>query len=160
MKIKYLTMGLPVICLILAASATPAAAQELDAVEVAGEVEVDRDADALQADLRSVTDHDRDVVDTALVFNNLGAERVAVACRGFDKNGNYVGGAIARIPGHGLRYLRASDLSNGRDFVGSATCHTTNRVAGESVLLAPGGLTSLRIQQRRLQVRFPLVATY
>jgi hypothetical protein len=145
----------------LAQDASIARAAELSvAVEVPDAPEIARDGGELAADLRSATDRDRDVADTALVFNNPGTGPAAVGCRGFDARGDYVGGAIVRIPARGLRYLRASDLSNGADFVGSAVCHSTSRLVAEAVLLAPSGATNLRVQQRRLQVRFPVVASY
>jgi hypothetical protein len=163
MKFPVPTSGLLALAVLLAAG--PALAQDTSTVEVAElsvavEVpdapEIARDGGELAADLRSATDRDRDVADTALVFNNPGSGAAAVGCRGFDARGHYVGGAIVRIPANGLRYLRASDLSNGADFVGSAV----SRLVAESVFLAPSGPTDLRVLQRRLQVRFPVVATY
>ena len=40
-----------------------------------------------------------------------------------------------RVPGKGLRYLRASDLANGVDYVGQVRCRSGNESIQGSALL-------------------------
>jgi hypothetical protein len=75
-----------------------------------------------------------------------------------------IGRKVARIPGRGVRYLSASDLSGGADFIGSAVCASRTRVAASAIFLAPGSLTNLDVIQAGpwddTKIRFPLIATY
>ncbi len=125
-------------------------------------VEVRRDARELQAEVRP-RPVDRDVADTALVFTNLGREDHRVFCVGFDDEGRRVGRAWLKLPARGLRYLLASDLSRGKDFIGHAQCSGGRNVTGSLVFLGPD-LTDLPVLQPELgdagRIRFPLVATY
>ena len=121
--------------------------------------EIARDAATLETELRLP---DRDRVDTALVFTNTGRERARVDCTAINRNGQRIGRIWLHVPPRGLRYALASDLSNGRHFVGSVECHAPSRVLGSAVLLAPLAMTDLRVQQ--LQgigtILFPVAATY
>ena len=121
--------------------------------------EITRDATALRAELRVA---DRDLVDTAMIFTNLGRERAWIACRAFNANGGPVGRGRLVVPPGGLRFALASDFSYGRDFIGRVQCSTQNRVIGSSVLLAPNALTDLSVQQVQGigSILFSTVATY
>ena len=127
-------------------------------------VVIDRGSVDLLADLEDATHLDADVADTALVFTNIGANRTGVWCRAYDSDGNIVGRADTFVPGNGLRYLRASDLSGGTDFVGSAVCKARGRVEASVVFLAPSAITSLRVEQQMrrgvTKIRFPVIASY
>jgi len=118
----------------------------------------------LRAEVRQAIERDTDVANTALVFNNTTHEAASVICRAYGANGELLGRRIARVPARGVRYLRASDLSSGADFVGSAVCASRSRVAATAVFLAPGSITNLDVIQAgpwdAHNIRFPLIATY
>lgn len=139
-----------------AALTLPAAAQEA----LPGEVDVDRDAGLLLDEIDAAPD--RDGLDTALVFSNQLDREVRVGCRAFGRDGQLLGRAGTGLPARGLRYLRASDLAPGGDFVGSVECLAGGRVLAEALLLAPGGITNLEVLQRArarsTRIEFPLVA--
>lgn len=165
--IKQISLGKTVLfaasCALLAAGAAPAQDALAPApVERLPEIEINRDARDLQAEVRP-RPVDRDVVDTALVFTNLGGEDRRVRCVGFDHEGRKVGRIWLKVPALGLRYALASDVSSHRDFIGSVQCGAGPNVAGSVVLLGPG-LTDLPVLQPQLdqagRIRFPLVATY
>lgn len=154
-----------VVCAALAAPVQAGPAKQaaaLDAVPDEEAPEIERDALDLQARLRE-RPTDRDSVDTALVFTNPGGDVAWVKCAGFDDRGRFVGAARTRVPIRGLRYLRASDVAGGRDFVGHVLCRSRGAVIGSAVLVG-AGLTDLDVQQRgaarRTLLRFPLVASY
>ncbi len=168
MRINSLHAYLLVLCgLSLALSAS---AQELsiNAVDVSesdvAEVDVARDTVELRGDMADAIEHRIDVADTALVFNNTGRGSRRVICRAFNQNGRVIGRTATAVPANGLRYIRASDLAHGRDFVGSARCWTGANVVATAVFLAPGAITSLDVEQHthpwKEHVRFPLVASY
>lgn len=140
------------------ALASGAPAQEL----TAGEAEVVRDVAELHELLRPRPD--LDLVDSALVFTNNDAQTALVHCVGFDANGRAVGRIRVKVPGNGLRFALASDLANGRDFLGSARCRTRNRVTASGFLLAPGSVSDLPANQGDLggsvQIQYPTVASY
>ena len=79
--------------------------------------EIDRDGDALVKEL-DVRPDDRDFTDTAIVASNRASGPGLVVCAAFNANGRPLGRAAMRVPGNGLRYLRASDVSNGIDYIG------------------------------------------
>ena len=87
-----------------------------------------------------------------------------VSCVAIDGNGNILGRGYTVVPSNGLRYLRASDLSNGIDYVGSALCKADGRAEASAVFLAPSAITSLKVRQRGrrggMLFRFPVVASY
>ena len=117
-------------------------AQETDAMEI----------DRTGTDLRSevaVRPNDRVTTDTAVVATNTSGRPARVMCAALDSNGNALGRAAMRVPAKGLRYLRASDLSNGRDYVGQVRCRTGNEgVQGSAFLLGPAGVSDLPVLQR------------
>ena len=143
--------------------ATSAGAQTLTDAADPG-VLLDRGSDELLTDLEASTHLDRDVADTALVFSNATDHRIVVKCVAIGANGQILGRAHTHVPGNGLRYLRASDISNGVDFVGSAACKANGRADGSVIFLAPSAITSLKVKQRgrrgRTTFRFPVVASY
>jgi hypothetical protein len=123
-----------------------------------------RDEVELKADIRNAIERDIDVANTALVFNNASRRATVVHCTAYSANGEALGKKIARVPALGVRYIRASDLSGGADFVGSALCKARGSVVGSAVFLAPGSITNLDILRKKRKkttwMRFPLVATY
>jgi hypothetical protein len=118
----------------------------------------------LRAEVRDAVDRDTDVANTALVFNNTSPNETTVICTAYGANGQFLGRKMARVPARGVRYLRASDLSGGVDFVGSALCASRARVAASAVFLAPGSISNLDVIQAgpwdSHNIRFPLIATY
>ncbi|MBJ21961.1 MAG: hypothetical protein GY910_19535 [bacterium] len=123
-----------------------------------------RGENELRSELREAIDRDTDVANTALVFNNTTSGDAVVVCTAFGANGNFIGRGTVRLPARGVRYLRASDLSGGADFVGSALCASRVRVAASAIFLAPGSITNLDVIQAgpwdAHNIRFPLVASY
>ena len=126
------------------------------------EIEVERLGEDLRDEIRP-RPVDTDVADTALVFTNHTGGVVYVKCVARDQGGNVVGRTRTRLPANGLRYLRASDFSNDRDFVGHATCKSTGHVTATGMLFGEE-ITDLPSQSRRqgrgMLHQFPLIATY
>ncbi len=125
------------------------------------EVEVSRPVDELPNDVEP-NEEDPDSTDTALVFSNLGGERAWVKCVAFNMNGQPVGRTRTAIPALGVRYMRASDISNSVDFVGQVHCAPRGKVVGSTVFVGPG-ITDLPVRNGhvgRSRIRFPLVAHY
>lgn len=124
--------------------------------------EVDRDVADLPTEIRP-RPIDVDVVDTALVFTNTANVDRRIVCVGFDKQGQKVGRVLVKLPALGLRYVLASDLADGQDFVGSAQCATHATVRGSAIFLGPS-ITDLSVDNiagRWLgRIRFHVVATY
>ncbi len=149
------------VCLLLLPQQIPAQS-EIPAADPTEAVDVERDGPELNDRIR---DHrpDLDTVDTALVFTAVRSARSTVKCVGYDDNGRIVGTVRLRIPGRGLRYVLASDISRGRDFVGSAVCKTSGRILPSAVLLGPG-ITHLGVVQGEGDysaiMRFPLIASF
>ncbi len=118
----------------------------------------------LEADLKQSVDRVTNVVNTALTFHNPGRGRAIVVCAAYDGNGNLLGTKAVHIPPRGLRYLRASDIAYGVDFVGTAECKSRSRVRGSAILLAPGALTNLDVRHSGRSwvtfISFPLVVSY
>lgn len=140
--------------------------------QTAAEVEIDRPADELLDLLVDPADpNDPDAVDSALVFTSTGGP-AAVRCTAWDGNGDPIGSpVIIPVPAGGVRWIRASDLSNGANFVGSARCTTLGGVTGSAFLVGPRGATDLPAHQHRTRLgrrgkrymhhlRFPVVASY
>ncbi|MCP3985931.1 MAG: hypothetical protein GY723_16235 [bacterium] len=136
------------------------------------EIEIDRPADELSEELTNPVDpEDPDAVDSALVFTSNGGP-AAVRCVARNGNGDRVGHpVIVKLPADGLRWVRASDLSNGTDFVGSARCTSLGSVAGSGFVVGPHGATNLRVSKNRTRLgrhgkrfthhlRFPVIASY
>ncbi len=125
------------------------------------EIEVDRTTDQLRDVIRPVPDPDS--TNTALVFNNPRRFDTWVYCVAYDGNGQPVGRARLRVPGNGVRFVFASDMADGRDFVGSAACASRSRVI-PSAFIVGGGLTDARAVVNHgwdhTRIRFPVVATF
>ncbi len=108
-------------------------------------------------------------LDTALVFSNPHAFPVKAVCRGHDANGSEVGAAETAVPARGLRYVLASDFSNGTPFLGSVNCVLGAAMNASGFLLGgAAGVTDVpahvRIPLRKdrdltIVARFPVVAT-
>lgn len=124
-------------------------------------LEVIRDATELQAMLKKAPDVD--VVDTALVFNNPRNHKTLVACVGYNANGRALGRAYTVVPANGVRFIRASDISNGRDFLGSASCKARSRLIPASFIVGVGFSDApARVVHGwdASSMRFPVVASY
>ncbi len=162
MNIRTFSLCLPAVCALLAAPG--AFAQDAVSNEATQEIQVDRDARVLKDQIDAARRHDVDTTDTALVFTNNGRMRARILCLGFDHNGNTVGRAVTALPKLGLRYILASDLSMGADFIGSVQCSSPGHVTGSAVFLAPGAITALQVKQGehagQIRIRFPVVASY
>ena len=104
-----------------------------------------------------------DVADTILVFTNTHPNRRNVRCVAYDRSGTPVGRTVTRLPGNGQRYILASDLSNGRDFIGHAVCNAGGVVLPSAILVGPEienlGATVYQLESST-RIRFPLIATY
>jgi len=151
-RILFLAAGLLVL------GSTVASAQLINARDDA------RTEAELKVDVRQAIERDTDVANTALIFNNTTGQDTLVVCSAYSAEGRMLGRKTAQIPARGLRYLRASDISKGVDFIGSAVCSSRARVAASAVFLAPGAMTNLDVIQLGpwddTSIRFPLVATY
>lgn len=125
------------------------------------EVEISREIDTLPNEIEPQPE-DPDLADTALVFTNMSRRTAAVKCVAFNKNGRPVGRTRTIIPPLGLRYVLASDMSDGVDFVGQVQCSPHGPVVGSVVFIGPA-VTDLPVRNGRLgesRIRFPLVAHY
>jgi len=135
----------------------------LDAAELQmPEIDIDRDGDALRDEIRP-RPIDTDIADTALIFTNLTPNHVYVTCIARDQSGTLIGRTRTRLPSRGLRYVRASDFSDGRDFVGHAECKSNGQAVATAVLFG-AEITDLSATSRRrgrgMHHRFPVIATY
>ncbi len=130
-------------------------------VEGIEQVEVSRDPDELPSEIARQPD-DAVHADTALVFTNTSPHRAQVACVGFNKNGRPIGRTITRLPPRGLRYVLASDMSRGTDFIGHVRCKPRGRVVGSTVFIGRGitDLPARNVRSGRGRIRFPLVAHF
>ncbi len=149
--------------LAMAMAAPVAAIGEVQSIEqiAVDEVEVTRGADELQAVLRPHPD--RDVVNTVLAFNNIHRTEVAVRCVAYNAHGRPLGKAWVKVPGNGLRFMLASDIANGRDFVGSTRCHSAGKIVPAAFIVGRM-LTDTPANASRgwggTKMRFPTVLTY
>lgn len=76
------------------------------------------------------------------------AQEACFVCTAYDGNGNALGTKRAYVPKRGVKSLRASDLSNGVDFVGSAVCTSREPRAASAVFLGrPDTITRLDVIQ-------------
>lgn len=130
--------------------------------EDAPEIDVARDGAELQDEIR-VRPTDVDIADTALIFTNTTAQQGGVRCIARGQDGAVVGRTYTTLPPNGLRYVRASDFSEGRDFVGHAMCVSKGRPVVTAVLFGEE-ITDLKTKTRRrgryMIHRFPVIATY
>jgi len=132
------------------------------AVLAVPEIDVERDGDALRDEIRP-RPVDTDIADTALIFTNQSADVVHVKCLARDQGGSVIGRTVTRVPANGLRYVRASDFSDGRDFVGHADCKSNGRVTATAMLFGAeiSDLpTTSRRRGRGMVHDFSLIATY
>ena len=141
-------------CLALAALL---AMPSIASAQSVAEVEIDNDPDLLTDELR---DPDPDIADTFMIFTSQHGRRAIVRCVARDKNGVVVGRSLTRVPAHGLRYVRASQMSNGVDFIGSVNCRTRGRVIPTTVFLGPVQITDLKARRVGYRLNFPVVAHY
>ncbi len=124
-------------------------------------VEITRGSEDLKAVLAPRPDLDS--VDTVMVFTNPRGSDTWVVCAGHNANGQGVGRARTRVPAHGVRLIFASDLSNGRDYIGSAICKARSRVVPSAFIIgadlsdAPARVSNGWSES---QINFPVVATY
>ncbi len=135
-----------------------ASAQDVNAVR-----DIERDAASLKDRIEQPPDPDRDVADTAIVITNLRRMFGVATCVAFDYDGNLVGRARVRVPALGLRWLLASDISDGADFIGSAHCYIQGHMLGSAIFLGPG-ITDLPVHQTNVagafRIAIPVVAHY
>ena len=145
-----------------AALSLPAIASAQVEVKDLVEVEIDRDADALRDEIRPRI-KDVDLADTALVFTNTAGRPARVGCVAYHQTGMPIGRARLWVPGNGVKFMRASDLSNGRDFVGQVVCTTLGLFLPSAIFLGPVVENmNVRVTDHDMatRIRFPLVATY
>jgi hypothetical protein len=160
---RFHILRLPLIglALIVAMATASTASAQVSAADLP-EVEIDRDADALRDEIRPRI-KDIDLIDTVLVFTNTQSRSRPVRCLAFNRGGEPVGRTLTRLPANGVRYILASDLSNGRDFVGHVVCNTVGLVLPTGILLGPEienvGATVDEFESAA-RLRFPVVATY
>ncbi|MBW2243678.1 MAG: hypothetical protein JRH01_16970 [Deltaproteobacteria bacterium] len=128
-------------------------------------IEIDRDAVDFHRIVPKPTDPPL-VYDTALVFTNTGSDDSRVICKAFDDDGHAVGRAATSVPALGLRYLLASDFSNGAAVLGHIQCGTHDPVIGSAFLLGGrAGITEVPVSQNPVdprkhhatRIRFPVV---
>jgi len=127
------------------------------------EIEIDRVSDELRDVVRPDRRADPDSTDSALVFNNPRRHVTWVYCVAYNGAGAAIGRARLRIPGNGVRFVFASDMAAGQDFVGSATCAARSRVV-PSLFIVGGGLTDAKALVNhgwdQTRIRFPVVAAF
>jgi hypothetical protein len=78
-------------------------------------------------------------LDTALVITNLRRSASKVLLVAYDKGGNPVGRARREIPGNGLTYVLASELTDANVFLGKVEAVGRGRLTGTAVLLGGSG---------------------
>ncbi len=98
-------------------------------------------------------------VNTALVFSSVVDEELRVVCRARNAQGEPVGAAGLRVPAHGVRFLLASDFSDGQPFLGQVTCLSPRGLRGSGFARSASGVISVPSPERRRLVHFPVVAT-
>ena len=134
----------------------------VDVADDVTEVDVARDGAELQDEIR-VRPADVDIADTALIFTNTTGQLGGVRCIARTQDGAVVGRTFTALPPNGLRYVRASDFSEGRDYVGHATCISKGRPVATAVLFGEE-ITDLKTETTRrgryMVHRFPVIATY
>ena len=126
------------------------------------EVNVQRDSEELKVLI--LPDPGRSMTDTALVFTNPGGSSATVRCNAYNKEGVWIGRTRTVVPGDGLRYIRASDLSGGSTFIGSARCWSARRTIGTGYLVTREGITATRVVSHRHEAteyfRFPVIGYF
>lgn len=120
--------------------------------------EISRDAVELADLIRPQPVPDPDILETAIVFTNVINRAAKVICVAHDQNGQPVGHVTVRIPPQGLRFVRGSDLSDGKDFIGHAKCKGEGalRISG---FLISNGLTDLPVNQSFERIKLQQATT-
>jgi hypothetical protein len=133
--------------------AAGATAQEIDPPDV------DHDESVLEALLGEPVAAPR--VETALVFSSVADVERRVVCRARNARGEAIGHAAVRVPAHGVRFLLASDFSNGEPFLGQVTCLSPRGVRGSGFTRSANGVTDVPSPELRRgrATHFPVVAT-
>lgn len=100
---------------------------------------------------------------TALVFSSLADVERRVVCRARNARGEEVGAAAVRVPAHGVRFLLASDFSDGEPFVGQVRCVAPRGIRGSGFARSANGVTDVPSPEQRegrgVLIHFPVVAT-
>jgi hypothetical protein len=148
----------PKLWLALAAAAllaSAAGAQEIDPPDVS------HDESALEDVLEEPVDAPH--ADTAMVFSSLVDVELRVVCRARNAQGEAVGAAAVRVPPHGVRFLLASDFSDGAPFLGQVRCASPRGIRGTGFARSANGVTDVPSPEHRagrgLLIHFPVVAT-
>lgn len=102
-------------------------------------------------------------VNTALVFSSLADVELRVVCRARNAAGEAIGHAAVRVPAHGVRFLLASDFSDGAPFLGQVRCLSPRGIRGSGFARSANGVTDVPSPElkagRGLLIHFPVVAT-
>ena len=154
-------MALIAITTAIVASPVGAYAASITAAEDLG-IEITRDAESLR-DYINTHPVDVDRVNTALIFTNVSQRKLRVGCVAYNQHGRAIDRGWVAVAPNGMRFILASEVAGGRDFVGNVKCKSGGRVIGSAVLLAPG-LTDLPVEQHQHEgnshLRFPIIAAY
>jgi len=145
-------------CLAFAAAlltSLAAGAQEIDPPDVVHE-------EALLEELL-VEPVDAPNLNTALVFSSLADVELRVVCRARNAQGQPIGHAGVRVPAQGVRFLLASDFSDGEPFLGQVRCLSPRGIRGSGFARSANGVTDVPSPElkagRGLLIHFPVVAT-
>lgn len=125
------------------------------------EIEINHSDAELRDTLKPRPDHD--VTDTALIFKNALFTPTIVHCVAYSANGNPLGRARVKVPGNGLRFMTASDLAHGRDFIGSARCKARGKVLPSAFIVGAGfsdTTAKAKFDWPGTRISFPAVITY
>ena len=97
------------------------------------------------------------------MITNLAGTRGRAFCVAFDYEGRPAGHARLKIPARGLRWLLASDISDGVDLIGSAQCFLSGRLLGSAIFLGRD-VTNLPVHQTTVggnhRIAIPVLAHY
>ena len=144
--------------LVLAFVVPTAVAQDAGSVR-----EIERDAASLRDRIELPPPPDVSTADTAIVFTNVGNRGAAARCVAFDYEGERIGHTRVRVPARGMRWLLASDLSDGQRFIGNAHCFVNGQMLASAIFLGPG-ITDLPVKQAttagEFHVAIPILAHY
>jgi hypothetical protein len=102
-------------------------------------------------------------VNTALVFSSLADVELRVVCRARNAQGDAIGHAAVRVPAHGVRFLLASDFSDGAPFLGQVRCLSPRGIRGSGFTRSANGVTDVPSPEHKAKggrlLYFPVVAT-
>jgi hypothetical protein len=102
-------------------------------------------------------------VNTALVFSSLADVELRVVCRARNAQGEAIGHAALRVPAHGVRFLLASDFSDGAPFLGQVRCLSPRGIRGSGFARSANGVTDVPSPEHKAKrghlIHFPVVAT-